>query len=87
MEARLHVPDLEEALLRAAMEGARLALEARPPPSPWLNVESAAIYLDTSREAIRGMVKRGQLLPHRSATGRLLFHRDELDAHARGEGT
>ncbi len=51
----------------------------------WLNVGSAAQYLDTTEDAIRGLVKRGQLLPHRSTTGRLLFRRDELDLHAMGD--
>jgi hypothetical protein len=52
---------------------------------PWLNVESTANYLDTTEDSIRGMVKRGQLVPHRSDTGRLLFRREELDQHAIGD--
>lgn len=54
--------------------------------SPWLNVDSAAQYLDSTPAAVRGMVKRGQLIPHRTATGRLLFRRTELDLHASGDG-
>jgi excisionase family DNA binding protein len=53
--------------------------------SPWLNVESAALYLDTTDDGIRAMVKRGQLPVYRSPTGRLLFRREELDEWARGE--
>jgi excisionase family DNA binding protein len=45
----------------------------------WLNVESAARYLDTTPDAIRGMVKRGQVKPHRTPTGRLLFRPEDLD--------
>jgi excisionase family DNA binding protein len=84
MEARLDLAGLEEALLLAAKEGARLALEAQLQASPWLNVDSAAAYLDTSIGAIRGMVKRRQIPVHRT-NGRLLFNRQELDAWARGE--
>jgi Helix-turn-helix domain len=61
------------------------SLPASAPPSPWLNVERAAGYLDTTPDAIRGMVKRGQVAVHRSSTGRLLFRREDLDAHAMGE--
>jgi excisionase family DNA binding protein len=61
------------------------SLPASAPHSPWLNVERAADYLDTTPDAIRGMVKRGQVPVHRSSTGRLLFRREDLDAHAMGE--
>lgn len=61
------------------------SLPASAPRSPWLNVERAAEYLDTTPDAIRGMVKRGQVAVHRSSTGRLLFRREDLDAHAMGE--
>jgi Helix-turn-helix domain len=67
---------------------ASIVLESLPatgPVSPWLNVERAADYLDTTPDAIRGMVKRGQVVVHRSSTGRLLFRREDLDAHAMGE--
>lgn len=67
---------------------AAIVLESLPgsaPPSPWLNVERAADYLGTTPNAIRGMVKRGQVPVHRSSTGRLLFRREDLDAHAMGE--
>jgi Helix-turn-helix domain len=61
------------------------SLLASAGPSPWLNVERAADYLDTTPAAIRGMVKRGQVAVHRSSTGRLLFRREDLDSHAMGE--
>jgi excisionase family DNA binding protein len=66
---------------------ASVVLESLPAsdPSPWLNVDRAAGYLDTTPDAIRGMVKRGRLPVHRSSTGRLLFRREDLDAHAMGE--
>jgi hypothetical protein len=66
---------------------ATIVLESLPSsdPSPWLNVERAAEYLDTTPDAIRGMVKRGQVPVNRSSTGRLLFRREDLDSHAMGE--
>jgi hypothetical protein len=47
------------------------------------NVKSASAYLDTSEDAIRGLVKRRQI-DNRSETGRITFTREQLDAHARG---
>lgn len=46
---------------------------------PWLNVAGAATYLATTKDAIRGLVKRGRLPVHRTETGRLLFRPEELD--------
>ena len=54
----------------------------RPNGTPWLNVEDAADYLRTTKDAIRATVRRGDLPVHRTANGRLLFHRDDLDAYA-----
>ena len=54
---------------------------------PWLSVKRAAEYLDTSPDAVYGLVKRGELVAHHSGNGRLLFERDALDAWARaGDG-
>ena len=47
--------------------------------SPWLSVAQAALYLGTTEDAIRAMVKRGQIPVERTPTGRLLFSRPELD--------
>ena len=54
--------------------------EAAPesPPSPWLNTESAAAYLDWPRQRLYKLTARGQI-PHYKHEGRLLFHRQELD--------
>lgn len=49
-------------------------------PTPWLNVESAATYLDTTAQAIYSLVKRKAIPVHRTPTGRLLFRPEELDA-------
>jgi len=57
-------------------------------PEGYLNTESAALYLDSSPEAVRTAVKRGKLNPARRGTGRnarVLFTREQLDRYARGE--
>ena len=70
-----------EETLRVIVREELAAREAQP--TPWLNVEDAADYLRTTKDAIRAMVRRGDLPVHRSANRRLLFCRDELDAHAK----
>jgi excisionase family DNA binding protein len=68
-----------EEMVRAAV---RDVLAEQPNSvSPWLSVAEAAEYLRTTEHAIRAGVKR-ELPVHRTATGRLLFRRDELDAYA-----
>jgi len=69
-----------EDLIRAAVNEAWA--EQRIVASPWLNVEDTAGYLRTTEDALRAMVRRGDLPVHRTGTGRLLFRRDELDAYA-----
>jgi excisionase family DNA binding protein len=78
-------PEFIEALAQRVADLVADQLECSVDALSWLKVESAAKYLDTSEDAIRGMVKRGQLIPHRSTTGRLLFRRDALDRHAIGD--
>jgi excisionase family DNA binding protein len=53
--------------------------------SPWLSVKSAARYLDTTPDAIRGLVKRRQIPFRKAPNGRLLFDGRELDRWIRGE--
>jgi hypothetical protein len=48
------------------------------------NVKNAATYLDTSEDALRGLVKRRQIEFNKSETGRITFTRDQLDTFARG---
>jgi hypothetical protein len=52
-----------------------------------MNADGASRYLGYETEdAIRSLVTRNKIPHHRtSETGRLTFHRDELDAWARGE--
>jgi len=49
------------------------------------NAKSAAAYLDMSEDALRGLVKRGQIEFNKSETGRIRFTREQLDAHAKAE--
>jgi excisionase family DNA binding protein len=65
----------------------REVLVKQPTSTGWLNVESAAKHLDTTKDAIYAMVRRGDLVPHRTPTGRLLFRTDELDAWVLGGGS
>jgi excisionase family DNA binding protein len=44
----------------------------------WMSTATAAVYLDTSEQALRSLVKRGAVPVHRVG-GRLLFSADELD--------
>jgi excisionase family DNA binding protein len=75
---------LTDDLLYEVFSRARdLGLLPEQEPVPRLyTVKSAARYLDTSVEAVRGLIKRGQIDCNRSATGRITFTRQQLDAHA-----
>lgn len=44
----------------------------------YLDVAACAVYLGRSQDAVRHMVKRGQI-PHRKWHGRVIFDREELD--------
>jgi excisionase family DNA binding protein len=46
--------------------------------SPWMNVDSAASYLDWPRQRLYKLTAQGGI-PHYKHDGRLLFHRQELD--------
>jgi excisionase family DNA binding protein len=50
----------------------------------WLTVDQAADYVGRTPQAIRGLVKRGELTPYKP-DGRLQLDRHELDAWMRGE--
>jgi hypothetical protein len=82
--AALLLDDLVSAL---AARIAPLIAATKPPAeqiSPWMNLKSAAVYLDTTEEALRGRVKRAEIPVHRR-DGRLYFNRHELDQWVRGE--
>jgi excisionase family DNA binding protein len=65
---------------------ARRLRDLQPPPpagaaetgSPWLNVKSAAAYLDWPAQRLYKLTAQGAI-PHYKQDGRLLFDRDELD--------
>jgi excisionase family DNA binding protein len=64
---------------RIAERLARFEREA-PRFSPWFTVDRAAEYLDTSPDAIRKRIERGQLPFHRPEGSPIMLHRDEIDA-------
>ena len=53
------------------------------PDRKWLTVDSAAEYIDRTPDAIRGLVKRGELTGYKP-DGRLQLDREELDGWMRG---
>src|SRR5262249_7332710 len=87
MEARLTF-NVADDLRLAVREEVRRALDEREQESPWMSLASAAAYLDMTQESLRNAQRpkahREPLLrSHRSATGRLMFLREDLDAFAR----
>jgi hypothetical protein len=56
--------------------------------SPWLDVDGAAAYLNSTSEAVRKAAQRGQLPGHQlhGPRSRWWFHRDELDALILNDG-
>jgi excisionase family DNA binding protein len=52
--------------------------EPVPGRSPWMNVESAAAYLDLPKQRLYRLTASGAI-PHYKQEGRLLFRREELD--------
>lgn len=68
-----------DGLSELVREAVREELATQRPAPGWFDVGGAAEYLATTQDAIRSMVKRGELPVHRTPNGRLLFHPDELD--------
>jgi excisionase family DNA binding protein len=86
VEARVVLHDFETTLRSVVQDVVEVQLAGRDAGTRWLDVEGAAAYLgNTTPDAIRAMVKRGQIPVHRTPTGRLLFDRRELDAWVRSE--
>lgn len=83
------IAELLDGVRRAVREEVKSALAAAQQQEPgYLSTESAARYLDTTPQAIRDAVRRGDLRPFRRGNGRnvrLSFTRDQLEAYARGE--
>ncbi len=74
-------PDVIEVIAQRA--AAIVAETVRETRSPWLTVEEAAEYLRWSKHRVYKNVGRDGI-PHRKHGGRLLFHRQELDAWLEG---
>lgn len=83
MKAEIVFPELREELRLMVDEAVARALKLGW-AGGYKNVESASAYLDTSEDAIRSMVKRGQLNPVRRKP-KMLFTLDELDRVATAE--
>lgn len=73
--------DFPDELVSALVD--EVAKRVQTQPIGWLNVTSAARYLDTSEDAVRSLVKRNAIPVHR-VNGRVLFSPSELDAYVRG---
>jgi hypothetical protein len=79
----VHLPDelLDEMRRLVREEVERASAEQSP---GLFNVKSAAKYLDTTADAVRGLCKRRQIEFNKSETGRITFSREQLDTFARG---
>jgi hypothetical protein len=74
------VIDLGELLENLADAVAQRIAQSMPAPEQqrWMNVTTAAQYLDMSEHALRALVKR-QLVPRGHRGARLIFDRRDLD--------
>jgi excisionase family DNA binding protein len=61
-----------------ATHGQRTAEAGETAASPWMNVATAAVYLDWPRQRLYKLTAQGGI-PHYKQDGRLLFNRQELD--------
>ncbi len=82
--AALLLEDLASTLVERLAPLVATAIAPTEQASPWMNIKSTAAYLDTTEQALRGRVKRGEIPVYRR-DGRLYFHRAELDQWVRGE--
>jgi excisionase family DNA binding protein len=79
----LVIKGLEETVAELVQNAVRQALAeqgSKSEPSGWLDVKRAAAYLSTTEQGLRSMIQRGDIAPHRTPNGRLLFRPEELDA-------
>jgi len=68
------------ALLADLLHGHDHAAEGEAQPE-WMNIDSAASYLDCTKERIRKLVTRLEIPFHQEAPGcRIFFRRSELDS-------
>jgi hypothetical protein len=83
LKGEVFFPNLQEELRLLIREELARALEIGG-AGGYLNVKSAATYLDTSSDAIKSMVRDGKLEPMRRKPY-MLFTRQELDRVATTE--
>lgn len=79
---------LEELVQTAATRALAQVLMRReqdPGRSPWYTGDEAAEYCRMSREAVNQARKRGQLGCHRSETGRIRYHVEDLETFLRAK--
>lgn len=70
-------------LVREVMREELIASRERSRSSGWMNLKTAADYLDMEVEALRSAVRRGKLPVHRGLSGRWMLDRAELDEAVR----
>jgi excisionase family DNA binding protein len=77
----MSIQELDETVRATVAEAVDQALAQRAASveTGWLSVERAAEYLDMTAGAVRAAIKRGQLEPYRTPTGRVRFSREMLD--------
>lgn len=80
---------LEEIIQAAAAQAVAQALIASHEHpvgrSPWYTADEAGEYARMTKEALEQARKRGQLGCHRSETGRIRYHVDDLEAFLRAK--
>jgi excisionase family DNA binding protein len=69
---------LPDDVLDALVEQVASLFASRVGQSSWMNVETAAAYLDVPPKRLYNLTASKEI-PHRKQDGRILFHRDELD--------
>ena len=81
-----HVLSLSESELAALIaEHVRAHVATALAPSPWLTAAEAARYLACPLSRVRKLTSLGSLPSYRDG-GRVLYHRDDLDAYVRSGG-
>ena len=76
----LELPDSALDVLAERVAALVLASLESKQTSPWFDVSGAAEYARMTNDAVRGAVKSKKLASHRTETGRVRIHRDDLDA-------
>lgn len=84
MQASIELPGLAETLRAVVREEVGALAERLGSHDGFLNVKNAAHFLDSTEEALRARVKRGEVPVHRRG-GRLYFDPAELREYVRGE--